>query len=374
MTKNSTKKSKQGIHLLAKEAANALKKAADGKDLNLGDLVALLAVEGETKRQLFSLADETRAKYMGNQVHLRGIIEFSNYCVQNCLYCGLRKSNRKLFRYRMLPEEVLGIAKRAAQLGYRTIVLQSGEDPCYDAETLAELIGAIKKETGVAITVSVGERRLEDYRLWREAGADRYLLKHETADPGLYVRLRPGHQLASRVKRLQWLRQLGYQIGSGNMVGLPGQTLETLAADLILLKELDVEMAGLGPFVPHGDTPLAGARAGNVDLNLKVLAVARLVLPWAHLPATTSIGTLDPQGRQKALRVGANVVMPNVTPARYREHYQIYPGKICLQEEPEHCRSCVEGWITAMGREVACDYGHSPKPGDWTSVVPVKAG
>jgi biotin synthase len=152
------------------------------------------------------------------------------------------------------------------------------------------------------------------------------------------------------------------------MVGLPGQTLETLALDLMLLKELDVEMAGLGPFIPHGETPLAGAMAGNVDLNLKVLAVARLVLPWVHLPATTSIGTLDLQGRQKALQVGANVVMPNVTPARYREYYQIYPGKICQQEEPDHCRSCVEGWVTALGREIGHGWGHSPKPGGWHSV------
>jgi biotin synthase len=346
-------------------AKEALKKAAAGEELEKAHLVALLAAEGEIKNQLFRLADEVRAKYMGNQVHLRGIIEFSNYCIQNCLYCGLRHDNTKLFRYRIEPEEILAIARQAAALGYGTLVLQSGEDPWYTAEMLADLVRQIKDSLNVAVTVSAGERERADYELWREAGADRYLLKHETADPGLYARLRPGHQLAERVEKLQWLRELGYQVGSGCMVGLPGQTLETLALDLMLLKELDVEMAGLGPFIPHGETPLAGERSGSADLTLNLLATARLVLPWTHLPATTSLGTIDAQGRQKALQVGANVVMPNVTPARYREHYQIYPGKICQQEEPDHCRGCVEGWVTALGREIGHGWGQSPKSGGW---------
>ncbi|HHY46436.1 MAG TPA: [FeFe] hydrogenase H-cluster radical SAM maturase HydE [Firmicutes bacterium] len=311
---------------------------------------------------LFQAADELRHRYMGDEVHLRGIIEFSNNCVRNCHYCGLRAANTGLPRYRMSSDEIVATAERAARLGFGTVVLQSGEDPVWDAPALAEVVHKIKRRTGLAITLSVGDRSREDYALWREAGADRYLLKHETADPELFRRLRPGTTLAGRLTALRHLRELGYQVGSGNIVGLPGQTLSSLADDVALLQELDVEMAGIGPFIPHPQTPLAAASPGAVDLTLRVLAVTRLAVPWAHLPATTALGTIDPEGRQKALRCGANVVMPNVGPTEYRPLYQIYPGKICLSEMAEKCLSCLGRMVQTLGRTIGQGPGDSPKP------------
>ncbi len=346
---------------MVKEFYQIIDLLAAGRDIQREQLTLLLQADQDEERELLAQADRIRARYHGEQVHLRGIIEFSNYCRQNCYYCGLRRDNTLLPRYRLRPTEIFKIARRAAGLGYGTLVLQSGEDNWFTAEILAELVYRIKSELEVAITLSVGERDREEYQLWREAGADRYLLKHETADPALFARLRPGNTLEDRRQCLKWLRELGYQVGSGNMVGLPWQNLENLADDLLLLQGLDVEMAGIGPFIPHQQTPLAKTLGGTATLTLRVLAVARLLLPWVHLPATTALGSIDPLGRQKALQCGANVVMPNVTPGRYREQYQIYPGKICLQEEPDQCRGCVEQWVTAMGREIAVGYGHSPK-------------
>jgi len=333
-------------------------------DIDRRTVLALLegSVDPDARSALFQAADEVRRRYVGDEVHLRGIIEFSNNCVRNCHYCGLRAANTALPRYRMSPSEIVTIAERAGGLGVGTIVLQSGEDPFWDAATLAEVVGEIKRRTGLAVTLSVGDRSREDYALWREAGADRYLLKHETSDAELFRRLRPGTTLDGRLTCLGYLRELGYQVGSGNMVGLPGQSLETLADDVILLRNLDVEMAGIGPFIPHPDTPLASAPPGTVDLTLRVLAVTRLALPWAHLPATTALGTADPEGRQKALRCGANVVMPNVGPTDYRRLYQIYPGKICVDEMADKCLACLKGMISSLGRSVGRGPGHSPKP------------
>jgi len=320
------------------------------------------SVDPSARDALFRAADEVRRRYLGDEVHLRGIIEFSNYCVRNCHYCGLRAGNRFVERYRMTPAQIVTIAERAARLSLGTVVLQSGEDLFWDGESLAGVIHEIKRRTGLAVTVSVGDRPREDYACWREAGADRYLLKHETADADLFRRLRPGTTLAGRLKALRDLRELGYQVGSGNMVGLPGQSLASLADDVALLQELDVEMAGIGPFIPHPQTPLAGAACGSVDLTLRVLAVARLALPWAHLPATTALGTADPEGRQKALRCGANVIMPNVGPTEYRPLYQIYPGKICLRDEAEGCLACLRRMVQGLGRTIGQGPGHSPKP------------
>ncbi|MGE5673953.1 MAG: [FeFe] hydrogenase H-cluster radical SAM maturase HydE, partial [Mycobacterium leprae] len=205
----------------------------------------------------------------------------------------------------------------------------------------------------------------EEYAVMKAGGADRYLMRHETSDPELFARLRPGTSLEERVERQRWLLELGYQVGSGFMVGLPGQTAESLANDILLLRELDVEMAGIGPFIPHPDTPLGQCTGGTLEMTLKVLAAIRLVLPMVHLPATTAVGSIDPFGRQKALNCGCNVIMPNVTPGRYREGYQLYPNKICLVEEPVHCRPCVEAIIYSQNRNVARGKGHSPKPGPW---------
>ncbi|HHY37495.1 MAG TPA: [FeFe] hydrogenase H-cluster radical SAM maturase HydE [Clostridia bacterium] len=326
-------------------------------------LLACSVADEECRKRLFAAADEVRRRYVGDEVHLRGIIEFSNHCVRNCHYCGLRAQNRSLPRYRMTEDQIVAVAEAATHLGYiGTIVLQSGEDPAYDGPTLAGVIRKIKKRTGLAVTVSVGDRPREDYALWREAGADRYLLKHETADAELFRRLRPGTTLDGRLRCLRDLRDLGYQVGSGNMVGLPGQTLSTLVDDLLLLRDLDVEMAGIGPFIPHPETPLASAPAGSVDLTLCVLAVARLVLPWAHLPATTALATADHDGRRRALLSGANVVMPNVGPTEYRHLYQIYPGKAAIDEDAMTYVKHVVEMIDSLGRTVGKGAGHSRKP------------
>lgn len=327
------------------------------------DIIALLKAEGEQERLLFAAADRMRRTHVGDEVHLRGIIEFSNHCIRNCFYCGLRRDNSALERYRMTPGEILETARAGAEAGLKTIVLQSGEDPAFSTQTLADLIARIKDELDVAVTVSVGMRSKADYRLMRKAGADRYLLKHETADPELFAQLRPGTTLPGRIKRLRWLRELGYQVGSGNMVGLPGQTIESIVDDILLLKELDVEMAGIGPFIPHQGTPLAGSTGGDVAMTLRTLAAARMVLPFTHLPATTALGSIHPEGRQLALSCGANVVMPDITPVQYKRLYEIYPNKICITEEGStQCVPCISAVIAQSGRTVAADYGHSRKP------------
>jgi biotin synthase len=327
------------------------------------EICRLLLSEGADRDLLFSCADHTRELHVGNDVHLRGIIEFSNYCVKNCLYCGLRRDNVALERYRMTPEEIMEAAAAGVEAGLKTIVLQSGEDPDFSADVLARLIGSLKDEHDIAVTMSVGDRNRDEYALMREAGADRYLLKHETADPELFSRLRPGTTLDGRIRRLMWLKELGFQVGSGGMIGLPWQTVDTIADDILLLRRLDVEMAGFGPFIPHGGTPLAGCAGGSVDMTLKTLAVARVMLPFTHFPATTALGSIDPEGRQRALKCGANVVMPNITPVRYKRLYEIYPNKICVSEEgPIQCLPCITGIIRQSGRSVATDHGHGKKP------------
>jgi biotin synthase len=327
------------------------------------DITALLNAEGRQEEMLFAAADRMRRTHMGDDVHLRGIIEFSNHCIRNCFYCGLRRDNGGLERYRMTPEEIREAAREGAAVGIRTIVLQSGEDPAFSTQALADLVARIKDELDVAVTMSVGERSKADYRRMRQAGADRYLLKHETADPALFAELRPGTTLEGRIKRLRWLKELGYQVGSGNMIGLPGQTIESIADDILLLRELDVEMAGIGPFIPHQGTPLAGSAGGDVAMTLKTLAVARMVLPLTHLPATTALASIHPEGRQLALGCGANVIMPDITPVRYKRLYEIYPNKICITEEGStQCVPCISAIIARTGRTVAADYGHSRKP------------
>jgi biotin synthase len=340
----------------------ALNKALDGSPLDRADIVALLSAESEEETQaLYNAAEQVTLSVFGDEVHLRAVIEFSNNCVRHCLYCGLRAENQQLTRYRMSECEILAAVDQAVALGYRTVVLQSGEDPWYSTEKLCSLVREIKSRHDVAVTLCVGERSREEYAELREAGADRYLLKHETADQELYKALHPGTSLEERLRCLRWLRELGYQVGAGNIVGLPGQTVETLADDILLMRDLNVEMAGIGPFIPHSGTPLGSYPRGSLEMTLKTLAVARLAMPDCMLPATTAVGTIHPQGRQMALRAGANVVMPNLTPLQYREHYQIYPGKICISEDAAHCRGCVEAMIASVGRRVSRGYGHSPR-------------
>jgi len=296
------------------------------------DYLTYLLSTSEYDEELFALADETRRKYVGDEVYLRAIIEFSNICTQNCLYCGLRAQNPSVKRYRMSVQEIVKRAEFIASLGViGTVVLQSGEDPYYDTTTVNEAIDRIKS-LGLAITLSLGERSFEEYRVWKEAGADRYLLKHETASPELYARLHPGDSLEIRKAHLFELKRLGYETGTGCMVGLPGQTPYDLALDLVFFKELDADMIGIGPFIPHPGTPLAQSKGGDVRTTLKMVALTRIILPDANIPATTALGSIDKNGRLLALKCGANVIMPNLTPNIYRDKYEIYPGKSSFYE------------------------------------------
>jgi biotin synthase len=355
-----------GVGLILPKFQQVLEAGERGEDLSSEDLFFLLsAKEGEETEALFASADRVRQRSVGDEVHLRGIVEFSNICVQNCGYCGLRKENHRLRRYRMTEEEILAAVKEVKAQGLRTVVLQSGEDPWFTKDRLSDMILRVKGETGLTITLSVGERLEAEYRAWKESGADRYLLKQETSSAELFAKLRPGRNLAERLDSLRVLRKLGYEVGSGNMVGLPGQGKEDLIRDLQLFRESDFDMIGIGPFIPHPETPLATAAPGNLQLTLKVLAITRLVTRDTNLPATTASGVLDPAGRRKALLSGANVIMPDITPQKYREHYEIYPGKT----QPAEGMDSVARLISSLGRKVSQSPGYrrrqvnSGKPG-----------
>ncbi len=315
----------------------------------------------EKTRSLFEAADRVRRENVGDEVHIRGIIEFSNYCRKDCLYCGLRKSNDRLFRYRMSLEQIYEAASEARRLDFKTVVLQSGEDTAYSVQELCDLISKLKKNLRLAVTLCIGERTFEEYKMFKEAGADRYLLKFETSSPALFRALKPDSSYEARLQCLEWLRKLEYQVGSGNIVGLPGQTAASLADDILLFQKLDLDMIGIGPFIPHPNTPLKDDKAGTLDMTLKVLALTRLVTRNTHLPATTAVGTIDAVGRQKTLACGANVIMPNATPKEFRRHYQIYPDKICIDESPQNCRFCIEGMVSFLGRRIGRDYGDTLK-------------
>jgi biotin synthase len=318
---------------------------------------------------LWRLADETRAAKVGDQVHLRGLIEISNHCVRQCGYCGLRAGNRELGRYRMCEDEIVECARKAAEYGYGTAVLQSGEDYGLTRDFVSGLIRRIKAETGLAVTLSLGERPEEDLTAWRKAGADRYLLRFETSNPALYALIHPGRggkpaHPSDRVSTLRRLRELGYEAGSGVMVGIPGQTYDILADDIELFRHLDLDMIGVGPYIAHPGTPLGDGthtvEAGAQDqvpsdelMVYKVVALTRLICPESNIPSTTALATINKEsGREQGLQRGANIVMPNVTPPEYRVMYEIYPDKACVNETAEMCRGCLEGRIRSIGRTV----------------------
>ncbi len=336
-----------------------IKKAETTHDLTKGEIVALLK-DTEYEADLFAAADRVRREYVGDEVHLRGLIEFSNICKQNCLYCGLRRDNKKVDRYRLDTDTIIDFAGKAKSYGYRTVVLQSGEDECFDVATMVTIIKKIK-ELGLAITMSVGEKPREVYQAYREAGADRYLLRIETTDKELYEKLDPGMSWDNRVRCLQDIKELGFELGTGCLVGIPGQTLESLADDILFFKKMDADMIGVGPFIPNPDTPLAAEAGGTFELSTKVMALTRLLLPDINIPATTAMESLNPQGRVLALQRGANVVMPNVTEGEYRQMYLLYPGKICINDTPAHCRGCITGKIQGIGRKVSEAYGFRQK-------------
>lgn len=320
-----------------------IQKAKETHELSRDEIIALLK-DDSINEELFKAADEVRKKYLGDEVHLRGLIEFTNICKRNCMYCGLRRDNKNLNRYRLSHEEIIDFAKKAVGYGYKTLVLQGGEDDYYTVERLVPIVKDLKA-LGVALTLSIGERPFEEYEALKKAGADRFLLRIETTDRELYEKLDPGMSHENRIQCLKNLRKLGYEVGSGCLVGLPGQKIESLADDILFFKELDVDMNGIGPFIPNEDTPLKDAEGGQFELALKVMAIVRLLLPDINIPATTAMETLNKQGRVIALQCGANVVMPNVTEGEYRKLYALYPGKICTGDTPAHCRGCISGKI-----------------------------
>lgn len=335
-----------------------IEKAKNTHNLAKSEIISLLD-SNENDSELLKAADEVRKKYVGDEVHLRGLIEFSNICKQNCLYCGLRRDNKNVSRYRLEPDEIIDFAQKAASYGYKTVVLQSGEDPYYDIDKMKHIISEIKK-LDLAITLSIGEKTFEEYKAYKEAGADRYLIRIETTDQNLYEKMDPGMDWNQRIECLKSLKELGFEVGSGCLVGLPEQTTESLANDILFFKNINADMIGIGPFIPNPDTPLKEEKGGSFEMALKVMAITRLLLPDINIPATTAMETLNPNGRIIALQSGANVVMPNVTEGDYRKKYLIYPGKICLNDTPAHCRGCITGKITSINRTVSKDFGFRP--------------
>lgn len=327
----------------------------------------------EKLEELWSQADEVRQKNVGNEVHLRGLIEFSNHCRRSCGYCGLNVGNHDVTRYRMTADEILACAREAVDYGYGTVVLQSGEDPGCDAQWLTQVIRRIKNETPLAVTLSVGERHDNELEAWKQAGADRYLLRFETSAPELYKRIHPdvGNELSDRIDLLRRLRGMGYEIGSGVMIGIPGQTHSILARDIDTFRELDLDMIGVGPYIAHSATSLGRGemppappdeQVPNTEaMTYKVVALTRLACPQTNIPSTTALATLNKkQGRELGLRRGANIVMPNLTPPRYRTLYDIYPDKACLQETAGACNLCMKRRIESIGRTIGTGQGASP--------------
>ena len=323
--------------------------------MNKQEIIDILS-DNSKNDWLFEAADRVRRENVGDEVHLRGLIEFSNICKRQCKYCGLRSPNKEVERYRILKDEILTYVKNAVNLGYRTIVLQSGEDEYYDTDKMIEIIREIKK-FDIALTLSIGEKTYDEYKAYKDAGADRYLLRIETTDKELYHDMHPNASYDNRKRCLYDLKSLGYETGTGCLVGLPNQKIESLADDILFFKELDADMVGIGPFIPHEQTPLKEAPKGDFWLSLKVMALTRINLPDINIPATTAMETLNPNGRIIALQSGANVVMPNVTSTEYRAKYEIYPGKICINDKPEQCRGCIEGKIKSIGRFISKDKG-----------------
>ena len=310
-------------------------------------------------RELFRRADVRRREYYGADVYIRGLIEFTNYCKNDCLYCGIRRSNRNARRYRLSREEILACCREGYALGYRTFVLQGGEDPWYTPERVEELVRAVKAaHPDCALTLSVGEQPREVYQAWFDAGADRYLLRHETANDDHYRSLHPAEMSPENRKRCLWdLKDIGYQVGCGFMVGSPGQTPEHLAEDLLFLRALEPDMVGIGPFIPQHDTPLRYQPAGTLELTLFLLGLIRLMLPDVLLPATTALGTIHPRGRELGIQAGANVCMPNLSPAEVREKYALYDNKICTGDEAAQCRRCLEARMASIGYRVVVHRG-----------------
>lgn len=333
-------------------------------DFSRDNLVTLLSAEGGKRQQLFQRAQEVKLQTVGNKVYFRGLVEFSNVCAKDCLYCGIRKSNEKVVRYEATDEQILEACRFAWENRFGSVVLQSGEisSPAF-VNRVDSLLKMIKKLSNgeLGITLSCGEQSVETYRQWRDSGAHRYLLRIESSNPDLYRKIHPEndfHSFDRRIRALNDLKTAGYQVGTGVMIGFPFQTIEDLADDLLFFRQMDIAMVGMGPYIEHEDTPLYEFRnllktkQERFDLALKMVATLRLLMPDINIAAATALQTIDPAGREKALTIGANILMPNLTPCEYRKEYQLYEGKPCLDEDAELCKNCLEARIEISGCEV----------------------
>ena len=339
-------------------------KLVEGNNLTDEELSSILLCSDEGfSDYISSKARAVRERYYGKDVYLRGLIEFTNYCKNNCYYCGIRNGNKNAERYRLTEEQILSCCDIGYGLGFRTFVLQGGEDPYFNDERLCRIITAIKaSHPDCAITLSVGEREKESYQRLFDAGADRYLLRHETADKAHYGRLHPqGMSYEHRMQCLKDLKSIGFQVGCGMMVGSPWQETRHLIEDLRFIQELKPQMVGIGPFIPHHDTDFANFPAGTAAMTLRLLSIIRLMLPDVLLPATTALGTIDPTGREKGLLAGANVIMPNLSPGNVREKYLLYDNKICTGDEAAECIRCMSVRVSSVGYQVVTSRGDHPK-------------
>ncbi len=317
----------------------------------------------ETASYLFEKARIRQQENFGHDIYLRGLIEFTNYCKNDCLYCGIRRSNANAQRYRLSEEEILDCAEKGHAYGFRTFVLQGGEDPYFTDDRICRIVAKLREHfPDSAITLSIGEKPRQSYQRYFDAGADRYLLRHETASQALYKKLHPASQtLDNRIRCLYDLKDIGYQIGAGMMLETPYQTADDLLDDLFFLKELDPDMIGIGPFIPHKDTPFRDCRQGSLELTLYMLGILRLMFPQGLIPATTALGTIDPLGREKGILAGANVVMPNLSPTPVRGKYLLYNNKICTGESSAQCYNCMTVRLRSIGYQTVKSRGDSPR-------------
>lgn len=337
---------------------NLIEKLKNNQNLSDDEFKVLLESD-EFDNELIASADEIRQSVYGKDVYIRGLIEFTNYCKNDCYYCGIRCSNKNAERYRLTIEEILNCCKEGYKLGFRTFVLQGGEDPYFNDERMVEIITAIRKNfEDCAITLSIGEKSYDTYKKFYGAGADRYLLRHETADCDHYSKLHPENLSAkARQQCLFDLKEIGFQVGSGFMVGSPYQTTENLIADLRFLQKLQPDMIGIGPFIHHNDTPFKDCNDGTLELTVRLVAILRHLFPYALIPATTALGTISPNGREKGLKAGANVVMPNLSPKENRDKYLLYENKICIGEDLAMCRGCIDRRVESVGYKIVTDRG-----------------
>ena len=330
------------------------------QNITKDQLVHLLTTEDEALLTRLKITARAVADSVyGNQIFIRGLIEFTNYCKNDCYYCGIRHSNRGADRYRLTDDQIMECCQAGYELGFRTFVLQGGEDPYYTDDRICSIVGQIKKlYPDCAVTLSIGEKERASYQRYFDAGADRYLLRHETANACHYRKLHPSELTLERRKQCLWdLKEIGYQVGAGFMVGSPGQTLETLYDDMRFIKELEPHMVGIGPFIPQHATPFKDEKPGTLEDTLKLLSIIRLIHPNVLLPATTALGTIHPLGREKGILAGANVVMPNLSPVSVRKKYELYDNKICTGDEAAECRNCLQGRMRKIGYDIPVDRG-----------------